>query len=109
GRLSGLTQNGSLDLAVEGVGPQKGAQFMLMSDSLVLFGAYTRADVNFSPLRDSTLPFEHAEGGAGGNVYAGGLEYYFNITDSIAPMVGYSHSGFAAYYDVKNVVAKTIG
>ena len=109
GRITGLTQSGTLDLAVEGVGPQKGVQMMLRSDSLVISAAYTRAEVNFTPLRDSKLPIENAGGGANGNVYTGSIEYYWNITDSIAPMVGYSHSGFTAHYKVTNALFKTIG
>lgn len=109
GRITGLTQSGTLDLAVEGVGPQKGVQMMLRSDSLVLSAAYTRADLSFTPLRDSALPIENAGGGATGNVYTGSIEYYWNITDTIAPMVGYTHTGFTAYYKVTNALFMTTG
>lgn len=109
GRLTGLTQSGTLDLAVEGVGPQKGVSFMLMSDSLVFSATYTRAEVNFTPLRDSTLPIEHAGGGANGNVYAASLDYYYDLSDTFQPMVGYSHSAFTAHYKVTNALFMTKG
>ncbi|WCL50173.1 hypothetical protein [Leptospira sp. GIMC2001] len=110
GRLSGLTQSGALDLAVDGTGPQKGFQFLLLSESLVVQATYARAEVAFSPLKSSgSLPLNTAEGGAGGNVYSTGFEYYHKINQTFAPMVGLSHNGFGAYYKVKNVIGTTVG
>ncbi|MDF3819996.1 hypothetical protein P3G55_08810 [Leptospira sp. 96542] len=110
GRLSGLTQSGALDVAVEGIGPQKGFQAMLLSDSLVVQAMYARADVSFSPLnRSGQLPLNTAQGGAGGNIYSTSFEYYYKLKEYIAPMIGLGHNGFGAYYKVQNVIGTTVG
>ncbi len=109
GRVSGLTQNGSLDLGVEGIGPQKGFQFMAISDSLVFQATYARVDVNFAPMRTPPIGVNVMEGNAGGNVYSTNLDYYMNISRYVQPMVGVGYAAFGAYYKVRNVVGTTVG
>ncbi|WP_040508384.1 hypothetical protein [Leptospira wolffii] len=109
GRVSGLTQNGSMDLGLEGIGPQKGFQFMLLSDSLVFQATYARVDVNFGPLRNPPIGVNTAEGNAGGNVYSTNLDYYMNISKYVQPMIGVGYAAFGAYYKARNVVGTTVG
>ncbi|TGK09738.1 hypothetical protein EHO58_05015 [Leptospira selangorensis] len=109
GRASGLTQNGAMDLGVEGIGPQKGLQFMILSDSLVFQATYARVDVNFAPLRNPPVGVNTAEGNAGGNVYSTNLDYYMNISRYVQPMVGIGYAAFGAYYKARNVVGTTVG
>ncbi|MDF3819666.1 hypothetical protein P3G55_07135 [Leptospira sp. 96542] len=107
GTASGLTRSGSLDLQLEGIGPQKGFQFMVMSDSLVFYAAYARVDVNFAPMQSPKIGINTAEGNAGGNLYSTGLEYFYALNKIVQPMVGVGHSGFGAYYKVRNVLGRT--
>ncbi len=109
GALSGLTRSGAMDLEVKGLGAQRGAQLMALNSSFVAQVSYVRADVNFTPLHPTDVPTRRAEGGAGGNIYSGSLDYYFNGTGTVSPMVGYSHGGFGAYYRVKNILTQQVG
>ncbi|WP_238325503.1 hypothetical protein [Leptospira inadai] len=109
GSATGLTQSGSLDLGLNGYGPQKGFQFMILSDQLVFQAAYARVDVNFSPLNKPPVGVNIAEGHAGGNIYSTSLDYYFKFSQYVQPMIGVAYGAFGAYYKVRNVVGTTAG
>lgn len=109
GSASGLTRSGALDLQLEGIGPQKGFQFMVASESLVFYAAYSRVDVNFSPMQNPKFGINTAEGNAGGNVYSTGADYFYQLNKFVQPMVGAAYSGFGAYYKVRNVLGRTEG